>query len=61
LLQSHACGADPDTTRTASDAILSGIRKLLPVNALSVKDVSAALLEGFLIAEDASGFVIGST
>jgi amino-acid N-acetyltransferase len=44
----------------ASDADLSEIRKLLLVSGLSVEDVSAALLEGFLIAEDASGLVIGS-
>lgn len=46
--------------RTASDADLSEIRKLLLANGLLVEDVSASLIEGFLVAEDSNGSVIGS-
>jgi amino-acid N-acetyltransferase len=46
--------------RTASDADLREIRKLLRANGLLVEDVSTSLIDGFLVAEDASGSVIGS-
>jgi amino-acid N-acetyltransferase len=46
--------------RTANDADLSEIRNPLRANDLPVQDVSTALIEGFLVAEDASGPVIGS-
>jgi amino-acid N-acetyltransferase len=46
--------------RTANIADLSEIQKLLVVSGLLVDDVSASLIKGFLVAEDASGSVIGS-
>ncbi|MGF6612867.1 amino-acid N-acetyltransferase [Paraburkholderia sp. WSM4175] len=46
--------------RTANDADLSEIQNLLLANGLLVEDVSKALIEGFLVAQDASGSVIGS-
>jgi amino-acid N-acetyltransferase len=46
--------------RTAGEADLSEIRKLLLANGLLVEDVSGSLIEGFLVAEDAYGSVIGS-
>jgi amino-acid N-acetyltransferase len=46
--------------RTANVADLSEIQKLLVVSGLLVDDVSASLIKGFLVAEDASGSVIGS-
>jgi amino-acid N-acetyltransferase len=59
----HQINASEDAVmeiRTASDADLSEIRKLLLANGLLVEDVSASLIEGFLVAEDSNGSVIGS-
>ncbi|RKF35701.1 GNAT family N-acetyltransferase [Paraburkholderia fungorum] len=46
--------------RTANAGDLSEIQKLLLASGLLVGDVSASLIKGFLVAEDASGSVIGS-
>jgi amino-acid N-acetyltransferase len=46
--------------RKAYDADLGEIRNLLNANGLPVEDVSRKLIEGFLVAEDASGAVVGS-
>jgi amino-acid N-acetyltransferase len=46
--------------RTANDADLSEIQKLLLESGLLVDDVSASLIKGFLVALDANGSVIGS-
>jgi amino-acid N-acetyltransferase len=43
----------------ADEADLSEIQSLLRANDLPVEDISRALIEGFLVAEDASGSVIG--
>jgi amino-acid N-acetyltransferase len=45
--------------RMADEADLSEIQSLLRTNDLPVEDISRALIEGFLVAEDASGSVIG--
>jgi amino-acid N-acetyltransferase len=45
--------------RTADEADLCEIQSLLCANNLPVEDVSSALIEGFLVAESASGSVIG--
>jgi amino-acid N-acetyltransferase len=45
--------------RMADEADLSEIQSLLRANDLPVEDISRALIEGFLVAEDASGSVIG--
>lgn len=46
--------------RKAYDVDLGEIRNLLNANGLPVEDVSRKLIEGFLVAEDASGAVVGS-
>jgi len=46
--------------RKAYDADLGEIRNLLNANGLPVEDVSRKLIEGFLVAEDASGAFVGS-
>jgi len=43
----------------ASEADLSAIQSLLHANVLPIKDVSKALIEGFLVAEGATGSIIG--
>jgi len=45
--------------RIANEADLCEIESLLRANNLPVEDVSSALIEGFLVAESASGSVIG--
>ncbi|WP_075359166.1 arsenic resistance N-acetyltransferase ArsN2 [Caballeronia sordidicola] len=45
--------------RIADEADLSTIKSLLGTNDLPVADISKALIAGFLVAEDASGLVIG--
>jgi len=45
--------------RMADEADLSEIQSLLRANDLPVEDISTALIEGFLVAEGASGSVIG--
>ena len=45
--------------RMADEADLSEIQSLLRANDLPVEDTSRALIEGFLVAEGASGLVIG--
>ncbi|SAL74625.1 N-acetyltransferase GCN5 [Caballeronia udeis] len=45
--------------RIADEADLCEIQSLLRANNLPVEDVSSALIEGFLVAESASGSVIG--
>lgn len=45
--------------RMADEADLCEIQSLLRANDLPVEDISRALIEGFLIAEGASGSVIG--
>jgi amino-acid N-acetyltransferase len=45
--------------RKAEAADLSEIQSLLNANDLPIQDISKALIENFLIAEDASGSVIG--
>ena len=45
--------------RTADEADLSEIQNLLRANDLPIEDISSALIEGFLVAERASGSVIG--
>ncbi|MDN7179359.1 arsenic resistance N-acetyltransferase ArsN2 [Caballeronia sp. SEWSISQ10-4 2] len=45
--------------RMADEADLSEIQSLLRANDLPVEDISKALIEEFLVAEDASGSVIG--
>jgi amino-acid N-acetyltransferase len=45
--------------RMADEADLSEIQSLLRANDLPVEDISRALIEGFLVAEGASGSVIG--
>ncbi len=45
--------------RMAYEADLSEIQDLLRANDLPTEDISNALIEGFLIAEDASGSIIG--
>jgi amino-acid N-acetyltransferase len=46
--------------RNANEADLGTIQNLLNANDLPVEDLSTALIEGFLVAEDASGTVVGS-
>ena len=46
--------------RMANDADLGEIRNLLSEHGLPVEDVSTTLIEGFLVAENASGTVVGS-
>ncbi|CAE6853090.1 arsenic resistance N-acetyltransferase ArsN2 [Paraburkholderia aspalathi] len=46
--------------RKANDADLGEIRNLLNEHGLPVEDVSMTLIEGFLVAENASGMVVGS-
>ncbi|MFM0058417.1 arsenic resistance N-acetyltransferase ArsN2 [Paraburkholderia phytofirmans] len=46
--------------RNANEADLGTIRNLLNANDLPVEDVSTTLIKGFLVAEDASGTVVGS-
>lgn len=46
--------------RKANDADLGQIQNLLTANGLPVEDVSTTLIEGFLVAEDASGAIVGS-
>ncbi|MEA3099145.1 MAG: amino-acid N-acetyltransferase [Caballeronia mineralivorans] len=45
--------------RMADEGDLSEIQSLLRANDLPVEDISKTLIEGFLVAEDASGSVIG--
>lgn len=45
--------------RKAEAADLGEIRKLLDANGLPVEDVSSGLIEGFLVAEDANGTIVG--
>ncbi|MFM0131667.1 arsenic resistance N-acetyltransferase ArsN2 [Paraburkholderia sediminicola] len=46
--------------RKTNKADLDAIQNLLNANGLPVEDVSTTLIEGFLVAEDANGMVIGS-
>ncbi|MFM0046861.1 arsenic resistance N-acetyltransferase ArsN2 [Paraburkholderia sediminicola] len=46
--------------RKPNKADLDAIQSLLNANGLPVEDVSTTLIEGFLVAEDANGMVIGS-
>lgn len=46
-------------TRKANDADLGAIQNLLNANGLPAEDVSTTLIEGFLVAEDPSGTVVG--
>ncbi|MFM0388365.1 arsenic resistance N-acetyltransferase ArsN2 [Paraburkholderia dipogonis] len=46
--------------RKANKADLDAIQNLLNANGLPVEDVSTTLIEGFLVAEDANGMVVGS-
>lgn len=46
--------------RNANKADLGTIQNLLSENDLPVEDVSTTLIEGFLVAEDARGTVVGS-
>ncbi|ASV97047.1 hypothetical protein CJU94_01975 [Paraburkholderia aromaticivorans] len=46
--------------RKAVAADLTGIQNLLLANGLPAQDVSGALIEGFLVAEDARGTIVGS-
>ncbi len=46
--------------RKANEADLGTIQNLLNANDLPVEDVSTTLIEGFLVAEDARGTVVGS-
>ncbi|WP_144143770.1 arsenic resistance N-acetyltransferase ArsN2 [Paraburkholderia sp. BCC1884] len=46
--------------RKANDADLGEIRNLLNEHGLPVEDVSTTLIEGFLVAENASGTIVGS-
>ncbi|SIO51584.1 arsenic resistance N-acetyltransferase ArsN2 [Paraburkholderia phenazinium] len=46
--------------RNANEADLGTIQNLLNANDLPVEDLSTALIEGFLVAEDASGTIVGS-
>ena len=46
--------------RSANEADLGTIQNLLNANDLPVEDLSTALIEGFLVAEDASGTIVGS-
>lgn len=46
--------------RNANESDLGKIQNLLRASDLPVGDVSTTLIEGFLVAEDASGTVVGS-